>query len=162
MSTASQIGYGMGLLHSTTLGGSYAAVGSELLEIAPPEPSIEQLKVYRSDNSAAVVEKVNGWTDYGNATATVTYTPGNRAAVEGFLGVPGFFKVQYPKCTGQSSVGDSEIFAGTLIKIGKETPIKDVMKVKIEPVATAPAPSPPAANMRLLTSSSEPMRLSPR
>jgi hypothetical protein len=127
--TQSKIGFGITLSHSTTSGGSYTAI-AEILELTPPAPSVDEVKVYRSDNTAAVVEKIPGWTEVGDCDMTITYTPANRAALEGYLGVPAFWKITYPTCGTQTVQGDIDAFGGFLKEIGKETPLKDAMKCK--------------------------------
>jgi hypothetical protein len=128
--TVSKIAYGISLSYSATLGGSYTAL-AELLDITPPEETVENAKVYRSDNTAAVVEKIAGWTDIGDAEATITYQPGARASIAAMRGLFKFWKVVYP-LVGSQAASDVDSFYGFISHIGKETPLKDAMKCKIK------------------------------
>jgi hypothetical protein len=127
--TLTKIGFGIALSHSSTIGGSYTAV-AEVLEITPPMEQVDEVKVYRSDNTAAVVERIPGWQEVGDLDLTITYISGTRATLEGFLGVPGYWKVTYPLTGTQASAGDVDLFYGFLKELSKDTPIKDAMKVK--------------------------------
>lgn len=129
--TVSKIGFGIALSHSTTIGGTYTAV-AEVLSLTPPPQSVEEVKVYRSDNTAAVVERVPGWTEIGDAEIEVTLIPSQKTTLQGLRGTFAYWKVTYPLMGSQTTTGDTEIFYGFLKEIGTETPLKDVMKTKLK------------------------------
>jgi hypothetical protein len=131
MSTVSTIGYGIKLAHSTTSGGTYTAI-AELLDLTPPPENVDEVKVYRSDNTAAVVERIPGWTEVGDCSMKITYNPSQRSTLQSLRGVPGFWKVTYPLVTGQTASGDTELFAGFIKELGAETPLKDSMTCQIK------------------------------
>jgi|SRR6185437_10710181 len=129
--TATKIGYGIELSYCATSSGSYVTV-AELLEMTPPAASVDEVKVYRSDNAAAVVEKIPGWTEYSDSEITCTYTAATRTALDALVGTPYFFKVTYPKLAGQVTTGDVDAFAGFIKSLNKETPLKAAMTIKIK------------------------------
>lgn len=135
--TVSAIGLGISLAYATTSGGSYVAL-AEILSLKPSEPAVEEVKVARSDNTTAVVEKLPGWQENGDAEFEITYAPAQRALLEGYLRTPGYWKIIYPKVGGQTGSGDSEIFPGFLNHLGKETPIKGAMTCKCKIAVSGP------------------------
>ena len=130
--TGTTIGFGIGIGFSATSGGGPTPI-AEILELDPPESSFEEVKTYRSDNPAgAVVEKTPGWREDSNAKYRITYKPTQRAALEAINGQPQYWTITYPKCPGQTVVGDSEKFYGFISKLGKQTPLKEAMTCSIE------------------------------
>jgi hypothetical protein len=131
MATLSAIGFGITLGHSTTIGGTYINV-AEILDITPATGQVDEVKIYRSDNTTATVEKIPGWIENSDAELTITYTPSNRSTLDVLQGTPLFWKITYPKVGSQATTGDTEAFHGFIKSFGKETPLKDAMKMKIK------------------------------
>lgn len=128
--TASKIGYGIAIAHCTTSGGSYTTF-AELLSLTPPPVTGAQVKVARSDNAAAIIEKIPGWVDIGDAELELTYVAGGGAAIYALNMTPLYFKVTYP-LVGAQSVGDTELWNGFICDISRQTPLQGAMTVKVK------------------------------